>query len=196
VKRICDHLFRLFFAVALLASCSAASGATTKSAQIRGGDFTLSAPGGHLSLSDFRGKVVLIFFGYTSCPDVCPLSLAKIDASFAALREEELDRVRAFFITLDPEHDTADRLERYTGYFHTHIIGLRGEAAAIDAVTDAYGVSYSRSPMPDSALGYSISHPTDVFLIDGEGRVVETIPHDARSDYFLARIRRLLDAPE
>ena len=112
------------------------------------------------------------------------------------LTEEELDRVRAFFITLDPEHDTADRLERYTGYFHTHIIGLRGEAAAIDAVTDAYGVSYSRSPMPDSALGYSISHPTDVFLIDGEGRVVETIPHDARSDYFLARIRRLLDAPE
>lgn len=178
--------------LALLASGSAAA-ATFYG---KGGDFTLDGPHGPVSLSDMRGKVVLMFFGYTSCPDVCPISLARIDACFSAMDEKELDRVQAFFITLDPERDTAERLEKYTGYFHRNIIGLRGEAAGIDAVTALYGIEYSKNPMPESALGYSISHPTDILILDDQGRMVEVVPHDSKSKYLLARIRDLLNASD
>jgi protein SCO1/2 len=185
---------RILLTLGLLALCASAGAATASGA--KGGDFTLNAPGGPLSLSDLRGKVVLIFFGYTSCPDVCPISLARINACFSAMDAEELERARALFITLDPERDTADRLEKYTGYFHPNIIGLRDDKEAIDAVTDQYGVTYSKDLMPGSALGYSISHPTDILLLDAEGRVVEVVPHDAKSTYLLTRIRDLLNASD
>lgn len=173
------------------------AGAATVTANVaKGGDFTLTAPDGPLSLSDLRGKVVLIFFGYTSCPDVCPISLARIDASFSALEPSELERVQALFITLDPERDTADRLEKYTRYFHRNIIGLRGDEQATRAVADQYGVDYSKNMMPESALGYSISHPTSILLLDAEGRIVENVPHDARSKYLLSRIRDLLNSSD
>lgn len=181
-------------AVTMLALCASAGAAATNYG--KGGDFTLNAPDGPLSLSDLRGKIVLIFFGYTSCPDVCPISLARIDASFSAMDEEELERVQALFITLDPERDTPDRLEKYTRYFHPKIIGLWDDADAIHAVTDLYGVKYSKDPMPGSALGYSISHPTDILLLDAEGQIVEAVPHDAKSKYLLARIRELLNSPD
>ena len=176
--------------VAVLTLCASVAGAAANYG--KGGDFTLNAPGGPLSLSSLRGKVVLIFFGYTSCPDVCPISLARIDASFSALDTSELERVQALFITLDPERDTADRLEKYTRYFHANIIGLRGDEAAIATVAGQYGVSYSKNMMPESALGYSISHPTDILLLDTEGQMVESVPHDAKSKYLLSRIRDLL----
>jgi len=174
--------------LALLASAGAGAASYRT-----GGDFTLNGPDGPLSLSDLRGKVVLIFFGYTSCPDVCPLSLARIDACFSALNDEELDRVRALFITLDPERDTPDRLKKYTDYFHPNIIGLRDDTKAIDAVTRQYGVDYSKDEMPGSPLGYSISHPTDILLLDAEGQFVEAIPHDAKPTHILARVRDLLN---
>lgn len=169
---------------------------STSTAYDKGGDFTLNGPDGPLSLSDLRGKVVLIFFGYTSCPDVCPISLARIDACFSALNGEELDRVQALFITLDPERDTPDRLQKYTGYFHPNIIGLSDDIDAIDTVTDQYGVEYSKDPMPDSALGYSISHPTDILLLDTQGQFVESVPHVSEPGYLLARVRELLNASQ
>ena len=160
------------------------------------GDFTLDGPDGPVSLSDLRGKTVLIFFGYTSCPDVCPISLARINACFSAMDNDELERVQALFITLDPERDTAEVLEKYTGYFHPKIIGLRGEVEDIDAVTAQYGITYSKDPMPGSPLGYSVSHPTDILLLDESGAVVETVPHDTRSKDLLARIRDLMKASD
>ena len=160
----------------------------------QGGDFTLNAPDGPLSLSDLRGKVVLIFFGYTACPDVCPISLARIDACFSAMNHELLDRVQGLFITLDPQRDTPDKLAKYTAYFHPNIIGLGGDLEAISAVADQYGVKFSKTLRSDSALGYSISHATDILLLDPTGKIVEAIPHDTQPDYILRRIQELLDA--
>lgn len=188
-KRPLERALPAVLALGLWAGAAVA--ATTPGA---GGDFTLTGPEGPVSLSDLRGKVVLIFFGYTSCPDVCPISLAKINASFSAMDEMELERVRALFITLDPERDTAERLAQYTSYFHDNIIGLRDDVETINAVTDRYGVEYAKQEMPDSGLGYSISHPTVIFLLDTAGRIVELVPHDTEPRYLLARIRELLDA--
>lgn len=162
----------------------------------RGGDFTLNSPDGPLSLSDLRGKVVLIFFGYTSCPDVCPVSLARIDSCFSGLSPEELQQVRALFITLDPERDTLDRLQKYTSYFHPNIIGLREDVDTIKSVTDRYGIEYSKTASPESALGYSISHSTDILLLDRHGKFVEAIPHDSDPAYLRGRIRDLLDVSQ
>lgn len=187
-------LTRLLLATASLAFFVSADAAATNYG--KGGDFTLNGPNGPVSLTDLRGKVVLIFFGYTSCPDVCPVSLARIDACFSAMDETELDGVRALFITLDPERDTLDKLAKYTGYFHPNIIGLTDDIETIDAVTAQYGVDYSRNPMPDSALGYSISHPTDILLLDRNGRLVEAVPHNIKPRYLLARIRDLLNASD
>ena len=186
-------LTRAALAFSLLALIAGATAATSTG---KGGDFTLDGPDGPVSLSDLRGKVVLVFFGYTSCPDVCPISLARIDACFSAMNEDELDEVTALFITLDPERDTADKLEKYTGYFHPNIIGLRDDVETINAVTDQYGVEYSKNLMPDSALGYSISHPTDILLLDRKGEIVEAVPHNIKSKYLLARIRDLLNASD
>lgn len=187
-------LARWVLVLGVLALC--ASARATATTYGNGGDFTLNGPDGPLSLSDLRGKVVLIFFGYTACADVCPISLARIDACFSDLSGEELERVRALFITLDPERDTLDRLRKYTGYFHPNIIGLRDDVEAIDAVTERYGVEYSKNVMPDSALGYSISHPTDILLLDTQGQIVEIVPHDSKPNYLLARIRDLLNASD
>ena len=167
-------------------------GENTASAYRNGGDFTLNSPHGPLSLSDLRGKVVLIFFGYTSCPDICPLALARINAAFSALSKEELERVRALFITLDPERDTPERLAKYMSYFHPKIIGLRDDEQHIKTVTRQYGVTYARKLMPDSALGYSISHPTDILLLDARGQVVEAVPHNVEVGKLLAHIRNLV----
>ncbi len=168
---------------------------TAAATYARGGDFTLTGPEGPLSLSDLRGKVVLIFFGYTSCPDVCPVSLARIDSCFSELSATELNRVRALFITLDPERDTLDRLQKYTRYFHPNIIGLRDDVQTIRSVTDRYGIEFSKTITPESALGYSISHSTDILLLDPNGQVVEAIPHNSNPAYLLGRIRDLLDVP-
>ena len=137
-----------------------------------GGEFTLTSLQGPVNLSDHRGKVVLLFFGYTSCPDICPISLARIGACLSSLEAEQAARVSAMFITLDPERDTAERMGQYAGFFHPGIVGLTGDAEAIDDVTDRYGITWERKSSPGSALGYSISHPDTILLVDADGTLV------------------------
>lgn len=184
-------ILALFPAASALAHSAEEATALT---DVKGGDFTLQGPDGALSLSDLQGKVVLIFFGYTSCADVCPLTLARINAGFSAMTGDELDRVRALFITLDPERDTRERLEKYMSYFHPNIIGLRDNVEGINAMTSQYGVEYSRKIVPDSAVGYSISHPTDILLLDTRGQFVKAVPHNTKPDQLISRIRGLLNA--
>lgn len=134
-----------------------------------GGGFTLDSVQGPVNLGGLRGKVVMLFFGYTSCPDVCPLSLAKIGACLSSLDAGQAQDVEALFVTLDPERDTAERMHRYANFFHPDIIGLTGAKSTIDEVAARYGVAYERKPAPESALGYSIAHPDTILLLDGDG---------------------------
>lgn len=134
-----------------------------------GGELTLDSVQGPVNLGDLRGKVVMLFFGYTSCPDVCPLSLAKIGACLSSLEAGQAQDVEALFVTLDPERDTAERMHRYANFFHPDIVGLTGAKSTIDEATARYGVAYERKPAPESALGYSIAHPDTILLLDGDG---------------------------
>ena len=159
---------------------------------IHGGDFTLKSAEGPLSLKDLRGKVVLLFFGYTSCADVCPISLATIAYTFSKLTRVELKRIRSLFISLDPEKDKLEILKQYTDYFHPNIVGLTDDIKTLTKVAKQYGVKYKKTLVPDSALGYVISHSDDIFVVGPDGNPQKTFPHDTNTVPLLAQIKRLL----
>ena len=157
-----------------------------------GGDFTLRSVEGPVSLGDHRGKVVLMFFGYTSCPDICPLSLLRIGDCLSSLGEEQAEQVSALFITLDPGRDTVERMRQYAGFFHPGIIGLTGDSEAIDDVTSRYGITWERKESVESALGYSIAHPDTVLLVDADGTLAGEIRGEDGSEALRARVLELL----
>ena len=155
-------------------------------------DFILSSPEGALSLKDLRGSVVLLFFGFTSCADVCPISLATISHSFSYLTDDELKLSKSLFISLDPERDTLEKLKKYTGYFHPNIIGVTGSIKELGMVAKIFGVNFEKKDSPDSALGYVIYHSSKIFVIDPQGVLRKTIPHNTDSKLLSEQIRSLL----
>ena len=157
-----------------------------------GGDFTLQSVDGPVNLGDLGGKVVLLFFGYTSCPDICPLSLLRIGNCLASLEAEQAERVSALFVTLDPGRDTPERMHQYAGFFHPGIIGLTGDAEAIDEVAAQYGITWERKSAPDSALGYSISHPDTILLVDADGTLAGEIRGEDGGETLRAKVLELL----
>ncbi|MCY4284081.1 MAG: SCO family protein [Thiotrichales bacterium] len=184
---------RMFVALALVTLLAAAPNADASGGNMPvGGEFTLTSLAGPVNLSDHQGKVVLLFFGYTSCPDICPLSLARIGACLSSLEDEQAAQVSALFVTLDPERDTAERMGQYAGFFHPGIVGLTGDANAIDDVTARYGIPWERKAAPESALGYSISHPDTILLVDAEGTLVGEVRGEDGSEVLRSKVLELL----
>ncbi len=170
------------------------SGSNYPSSQLHlpgGGDFTLHDGDNKVSLSDYKGKAVLLFFGYTSCPDVCPTSLALISAALNKLNKDELEKVQVLFISVDPERDTAEKLRDYTHYFHTKILGLTGSKAEIDKVVKQYGAAYKKVES-NSAMGYLVDHSASVFVINKDGKFVDMLPHGLPAETILGVIRKLI----
>jgi protein SCO1/2 len=135
--------------------------------------------------------VVLLYFGYASCPDVCPTSLALIKAALQTLTPAELARVRVLFISVDPLRDTPAKLKQYARYFHPNIIGVTGKAAEIGAVAVRYGASYAFTPV-QSAVGYVVDHTSVTSVVAPDGRLVEQLPHGTAAPEIVAAIRRWL----
>ena len=167
--------------------------ATSGTRIIHGGDFTLKSADGPLSLKDLRGKVVILFFGYTSCADVCPISLATIANAFSKLTNVELKRIRSLFISLDPERDTPERLRKFTGYFHPNIVGVTGIPEVVADVAQKYGVEMEKNESNNSSLGYAISHTINIFVVGPDGEISKTFPHDIDGRPLLHQIKSLLN---
>ena len=157
-----------------------------------GGDFELAGKDGPVALADFRGKVVLLYFGYTWCPDICPTNLAIIAYALKQLTPAERERVQVLFVSVDPARDTPERLAEYTAYFDPGIIGITGSEAQIAAAAARYGAAYRRVEQSDSAMGYLVDHSAFTYLIDQDGRLVEALAHATPADQTLARVRALL----
>lgn len=135
-----------------------------------GGDFTLPGTEGRdVSLSRFRGKVVLLNFGFTSCPDVCPTVLAKMRKVLELLPDAAND-LQPLFVTIDPERDSLEHLHHYLSYFHPSIIGLRGNSQQLQQVASLYKVLYQKEDI-NSALEYGFLHNDHIYLIDQQGKV-------------------------
>lgn len=135
-------------------------------------DFSLPASVGEFTLSDFRGKYTLLYFGYTFCPDICPLTLADVNQAYRSLGEPT-DKVTFVFITVDPERDTLDRLTTYAQAFHPDFIAARADnLALLQPVMDDFGVVAIREEVEESAAAYLVSHTGSVFIVDPAGRLV------------------------
>jgi protein SCO1/2 len=132
-------------------------------------DFELMTTGGRpFQLRENAGDLTLIFFGYTACPDVCPLTLAAVKQALAGL---EPGRVRVVMITVDPERDTPEILSRYLAAFDPGYVGLTGPPAQIEAAKAAFGVFAEKETVADSAAPYLISHTARLFVVDGQGQL-------------------------
>lgn len=143
-----------------------------------GGDFVLPSTLGHpLRLSDLKGKVVLLNFGFTSCPDVCPLVLARLRQVIKGL-EGDAAATQVVFVSFDPARDTLPNLKAYVTHFHPDIIGATGTDADIAVVAARYGVVYLKENS-DSAAGYNFTHSDYIYLLDREGRLRKLYASDA-----------------
>jgi protein SCO1/2 len=160
----------------------------------KGGDFTLSSAAGPVSLADFRGKVVLIYFGYTWCPDICPLNLSYLRLALDALTAEERKRVQILFVSVDPERDAPERLREYTAYFAPEILGVTGTPEEVAETAALYGAAYRRGEPKDSAMGYFVDHSAYTYLVDTAGRLRQTLDHATPPDRIVAAIRSHLTA--
>ncbi|MFN3741044.1 MAG: SCO family protein [Anaerolineales bacterium] len=139
-------------------------------------DFALvQADGKPFRLSEQRGKIVLLFFGYTSCPDVCPTTLAELSQAMRKLGEQERARVVVVFISVDPARDTPKRAQEYAQRFFPSFLGLSGTEAELQPIWSAYGV-YREVQSSDSAVGYLIAHSARLYLIDPQGNLRLTFP--------------------
>lgn len=142
-----------------------------------GGDFTLTDHHGKpFALNQLRGKVTLIFFGYTHCPDVCPTELASLARILKQLPKQEADKVQGLFITVDPELDSAELLSQYVPYFHSDLIGLTGTTEEIKSVMDAYN-AYSRVDKTNRKDKlYFVDHSANLYIVDGMGALAQIVP--------------------
>jgi len=141
-----------------------------------GGPFTLtSSDGRRVSDKDFRGKWQLIYFGYTFCPDVCPLTLSNVSDALAALGTQA-DRLQPIFITVDPERDTPSVLAAFAGGFDPRIVALTGTPPEIAAVERSFRVYAAKLPNAKDPGGYLMNHTSLFYLMDPEGRPAALLP--------------------
>lgn len=137
-------------------------------------DFTLTSVDGDVSLSDFRGKIVLIYFGYTFCPDICPGTLGNVAQALRNMGTQA-DDVQLIMVSLDPERDTPEKLAEYMGHFHPSFIGVTGSKEKLDEVAALYGIFYQKAEGSD-ATGYLIDHTATLMVLDREGYLKLVFP--------------------
>ena len=164
-----------------------ASDVTAKYAQA---DFHLNdATGKPVSLADFRGKVVVLFFGYTHCPQVCPTELADLAQMMRQLGDDA-DRVQVLFITLDPERDTRELLAKYPSAFYPTFKGLSGDSIATAQAAQAFGVTYQKQSNKNG--GYDLDHSAGTYFIAPRGQPILLSPFWQHADMWIQDIRILL----
>ncbi len=157
----------------------------------KGGDFVLNSASGPVSLDSMRGKVVVLYFGYTMCPDVCPTSLTLLASALNELSKEELEQVRGLFISVDPDRDSLEHLQTYAAFFHPNLQGISGTREQVAAVAKQYGAAYRKSE-GDSAMGYVVDHTADLYVIDQNGQLHDSVRHGAPPSEILKVLRRVL----
>jgi protein SCO1/2 len=156
-----------------------------------GGAFALKDTSGAVrSLEEFRGRLVLLYFGYTYCPDVCPTDLAQIASMLRALGPQA-DAVQPLFVTLDPERDTPAILREYVAAFHPRIVALRGGEEETRRIATSYKVFYEKVREQTGGT-YFIDHAAFTFLLDRNGRYIAFFPPGTKADRMATMVRESL----
>lgn len=156
-----------------------------------GGDFTLTDQNGRpFTLSSVRGKVALVFFGYTFCPDVCPTTLSKLSAVTRALGDDRR-RVIVVYVSVDPARDTPAALKTYLASYAVDAVGLTGKPDAVAAVAKQYGAGYEIEPTT-SAASYFVAHSTTLYALDAQGQTRLLFRYEAPVSEIVEGIRSIL----
>lgn len=154
-----------------------------------GGPFTLTDHTGRARTdTDFRGQLMLVYFGFTYCPDICPTDLQAIGLAMDQLGADAKD-VQPLFITVDPERDTADHLAQYVALFHPRLIGLTGSAAAIRRAAEAYKVYYAKVATGTKPDDYTVDHSAFIYLMDRDGKYLGFFPPGTSAERLAETIR-------
>jgi protein SCO1 len=158
-----------------------------------GGELRLAdAAGNPRTLADYRGKVVVVSFGFTHCPDVCPTTLADL-AKAVRMLEADAARVQVLFVTVDPKRDTPEVLRQYVPNFHPDFVALRGDTSATQAATKAFHV-YAKERPGATPEAYTVDHSSQSFVLDREGRLRLIVPYGTKPEAIAADLKVLLRA--
>jgi protein SCO1 len=179
-------------AVLLVATPQGGQPVQSSGAALIGGPFSLvGADGKPVTDRDFRGRYMLILFGFTHCPDICPAELQVIAQALEQLGDKA-KKVVPIFITLDPERDTPDAMANYVKSFGPNFVGLTGSPEAIAAAAKAYRVAYSKVENKDSTGDYSVDHSALAYLMDPEGRYVTHFSYGLSADQMAEKLGKSL----
>ena len=193
LQRLRLVLWVLVGAAALAATGLYAYTTMTRSTQAAGlgqGDYRLeTAAGEPFTRDSLRGSPSMVFFGFTHCPEVCPTSLAEMASWYEALGDEA-EGLKAYFITVDPERDTADVIGDYVSWTG-RVTGVTGTPAEIEKATKSWAVHAEKVPLEGG--DYTMDHTASVFLLNAEGQFEGTIAYRESNDTALAKLRRLLE---
>ena len=157
-----------------------------------GGPFSLvDQDGRRVTDKDFRGKYMLVFFGYTYCPDICPTELQVMSAALDQMGAEG-DRIQPVFVSVDPARDTPEVLKAYVGNFGPHLIGLTGTPEEIAAVAKAYRVYYAKAGNGSSGTDYLMDHSSIIYLMGPDGRFVTHMAYTTDAAKLAAELKETL----
>ena len=143
-------------------------------------DFDLTGTNGNISLSDFRGKLIALYFGYTFCPDICPATLGNLSQALNNLGSKA-DDIQVIMISLDPERDTPERLAKYVSHFNPSFIGITGSKEQLDEVASLYGIFYEKAK-GSASTDYLINHTATLLIVDREGYLKLVFPFGVTVD--------------
>ena len=167
-------------------------GESNKALADLGGDFTLNSASGTVSSNDYRGKVLVMYFGFTSCPSVCPNSMGVISSALNRLDESQLQDTQAFLISIDPKRDTPEDLATYATFYHDNVIGLTGNKNQIDAVPQQYGAYYDFTEIESVTEDYGVKHSSRYYVIDQTGKLITAMRHSTTANELYSQITQLL----
>jgi protein SCO1/2 len=139
-----------------------------------------------------ENKIVLMYFGFLSCPVACPTTLSSMSAVFKELPKAKLDKLSFVYIDLDPERDSIEKIKEYVSYFHPKIVPISLGLDELGQFTSAFGIAFMKVPLK-SAMGYTIDHSTDIIVLSPNGDIIEFIPHGTPKVVLLNRLNGLID---
>ena len=158
-----------------------------------GGPFTLvDGDGKTVTDADFRGRYMLVYFGYTFCPDVCPTTLSQMAAALDKLPKDESSRIVPLFITVDPARDTPKVVKSYAASFYPRMIGLTGSTEQVTAAERAYKVYAAKAPGEGGE--YTMDHSSIIYLMGPDGRFIAHFAHGATVDEMVAELHKILSS--
>ncbi len=152
--------------------------------------FSFQSTAKEKSFDDLKGYYKLVYFGFLSCPEICPTTLKMMSQVKKSLDPKQGDQLKIVFITLDPERDSLEAMKIYTDFFHSEIISFKTDLDSLNKITPYFKVFFKKVPLKGSSLGYTIDHSTDFYLLDKENKVIHNIDHDSTKDFMLSLLKR------